>query len=288
MTNENQISTLVTASIVISGLVVAWYFISSIFFKEEEVACGASASNIYQMNVKSSTGQLLTPIGLQSELGMNALGILENTRVVNTGISTPPVAIEISLPEGSSSPYQSSQKTGGIDFKWQPRDLVSANTACVRFALKFNDDFKPGKGGVLPGIFAGNIHLEEDSDGNNGFAIHALWNTKGQIELHAQIPNNRISNPAILKRKQFDIAKGRWVWIDQQITLNTPDENDGTFKLWIDGKLAYENARIAWRKDASLALKGVSGSVYYGGPKKVSTAPESTTIGLSPFQLSWK
>lgn len=288
MTKENQISTIVAACVLLSGLLVATFYINAYFSKEEEPACGEAASSIFQMNVKAPTGRLMTPIGLQTELGMNALGVIDHTRVVNTGNRSPKVAIEVSLNKGSTSPYLAKGAMSGVAFQWEPSQLRSANTVCLRYAVKLPKEFKPGNGGVLPGLFGGRLMpISENSNGSDGFAIHTLWRMDGRLELHAQIPTTQASNMAMLKREKFDFSKGRWVWLDQEIKLNTPGQNDGAYKLWIDSKIAYENHAMAWRSDDKFSINGVSGAIYYGTPGRESTAPEDIVIGVSPFQLSW-
>lgn len=289
MTKEQQISAMVSAAAVLTGLCLVGYYASTIFSQEEEIACGAAASRIEQMNVKAPSGQLMTPIQFQTELGRDNRGIVQRSRVVKVSDAPPDVAIEVSLPKGSASPLRPQSVPGGIVFKWAPDGLKTATSACLRYAVRLPEDFEPGKGGVLPGVFGGTLPpIREISDGTTGFAIHALWRPDGKLEFHPQVPTNKLSNPAMLSRGKYKLARGRWVWIDQKIMLNTPGQNDGAYKLWIDGKLSFEHDQVAWRANADIGLNGISGAVYYGGPKWISSAPVATVIGLSPFQLSWQ
>ena len=36
------------------------------------------------------------------------------------------------------------------------------------------------------------------------------------------------------------LEKNRWYSIEQYLKLNTPGENDGVLRAWVDGRLAFE------------------------------------------------
>jgi hypothetical protein len=47
--------------------------------------------------------------------------------------------------------------------------------------------------------------------------------------------------------------------------MNTPGQNDGVLRAWIDGRLAYERTDWRWRDVDSLKIERIWMNVYHGG-----------------------
>ncbi len=61
------------------------------------------------------------------------------------------------------------------------------------------------------------------------------------------------------------LERGRWYKIDQYIELNTPGENDGVLKGWVDGELEYESESWRWRDTDDLSIYAFWHDSYHGG-----------------------
>ena len=61
------------------------------------------------------------------------------------------------------------------------------------------------------------------------------------------------------------LERNRWYCVDQSLRLNTPGQNDGVLRAWIDGRLAYERTDWRWRDVDSLKIERIWMNVYHGG-----------------------
>jgi hypothetical protein len=72
------------------------------------------------------------------------------------------------------------------------------------------------------------------------------------------------------------IGKGRWHCIEQYIQMNSIagplDEfgngvaiNDGIYRVWVDGALAFERSNFRWRRHAEMGIQGFWLNWYHGG-----------------------
>ena len=63
------------------------------------------------------------------------------------------------------------------------------------------------------------------------------------------------------------LRNNRWYAVEQYVKLNTPGQNDGIMRAWIDGKLAFEKADVRMRDVDDLKIEMVWLNVYQGGMK---------------------
>ena len=61
------------------------------------------------------------------------------------------------------------------------------------------------------------------------------------------------------------LENNRWYCIEQQVVLNTPGQNDGVLRGWIDGRLAFEKTDVRMRDVATLKIENVWINLYHGG-----------------------
>lgn len=61
------------------------------------------------------------------------------------------------------------------------------------------------------------------------------------------------------------LENNRWYSVEQYLKLNTPDERDGVFRAWIDGRLAFEKTDIRFRAVDRLKIEQIWMNVYHGG-----------------------
>ena len=85
---------------------------------------------------------------------------------------------------------------------------------------------------------------------------------------------------------------GRWVRIDQEVVLNTPGQDDGAVRLWVDGTLRTQLPKAVLRHSADVGIQGVMADVYFGGQVydgRVSEgkALKDEQVQLTPFELRW-
>ena len=61
------------------------------------------------------------------------------------------------------------------------------------------------------------------------------------------------------------LENNRWYCIEQYARLNTPGQNDGVLRGWVDGKLAFEKTDIRMRDVADLKIQSIWINLYHGG-----------------------
>ena len=60
----------------------------------------------------------------------------------------------------------------------------------------------------------------------------------------------------------------RWVCIEQYLRLNTPGQEDGVFKVWIDGRQALSEKGLRLRDLQGIRIEEVWFNVFHGGTAK--------------------
>ena len=147
-----------------------------------------------------------------------------------------------------------------------------------RYSLRLSEDFSPVLAGKLPGL-AGTYGRAgwggRQSDGTNGWSARGMFlpiGPRGQDGIaigsycyHAQM-DSTVGDAWIwpLARDQ-PLHRNRWYCIEQYVKLNTPGENDGIIRGWIDGQPAFEKSGIRFRDVPELRIERVWFDVYHGG-----------------------
>ncbi len=150
-----------------------------------------------------------------------------------------------------------------------------------RYYLRFGDDWETVYGGKMPGI-SGTYGRAgwggRPSDGTNG------WSARGSFSvmppsgnpLGETVPMGHYVYHADMDGTYGDIDlwqqdyggyfdKNRWYCVEQYLRMNTPGQNDGVLRSWVDGRLAYERTNWRWRDVDSLKIERVWMNVYHGG-----------------------
>lgn len=90
------------------------------------------------------------------------------------------------------------------------------------------------------------------------------------------------------------LRRERWYCIDIQVKQNSVTgpydavgngsaQADGEYRVWINGHLAYENARFRWRRHAEFGVQGLWVDVYHGG---TLVAPSSMHYRIDRVSLA--
>lgn len=63
------------------------------------------------------------------------------------------------------------------------------------------------------------------------------------------------------------LEQNRWYAIEQYVKVNTPGLKDGIFRVWIDGRLAFEKTDLNLRTVDGWPINMIWEDIYYGGIK---------------------
>ncbi|MBE0537836.1 MAG: hypothetical protein IH624_19420 [Phycisphaerae bacterium] len=144
-----------------------------------------------------------------------------------------------------------------------------------RYYLRFGDDWDPAGGGKLPGI-SGTYNRGgwggRPSDGQNGWSARGLFRKQvdgrtpvGFYCYHADMKGKYGSEWLWEREKRGWLENNRWYCIEQYAKMNTPGQNDGILRAWVDGQPAFETTDLRMRDVETLKIEAVWLNLYLGG-----------------------
>jgi hypothetical protein len=262
-----------SAGVLIAFFIVA-YVVRSALFVEVTAPCSTRYPAGMLFTLQTSDGVLMSPAQLQARVGLPERGVMENTKVVPVSQGPSRTALEVKLANVADMEEDDAEPKNGLEFRWRPPGMSTAQAACLSYDLWLPKTFEFGRGGVLPGIFGGTPDL------NSVFATRVAWNDMSEVSVNVESSSGKAYG---IGRHEMAFAPGRWVTIEQEVVLNSPGKLDGTVRLWVDGELRAENTKIAMRADENSNISGVLSDVGYTRRSKTVS-----TIRLSPFKMSWR
>ncbi|MGI9242663.1 MAG: polysaccharide lyase [Verrucomicrobiales bacterium] len=177
-------------------------------------------------------------------------------------------ALRIKIAEGShygtSLEYRFKDQTGS-----EPEEIY------FRYYLRLGDDWDPQTGGKFPG-FGGTYGRAgwggRPVNGSDGWSARGLFLARddgrtpvGFYCYHADMKGKYGSNWRWDIENRGLLENNRWYCIEQYAKMNTPGENDGILRAWIDGKPAFEKTDVRMRDSRDLKIELIWFNLYHGG-----------------------
>jgi len=239
--------------------------------------------------LQRADGSLLAAGDLQSRLGGRDWGVLENAQVMKLKDGPSPVALRVALPQKAVAPGNTSGTTSGLGFTWLPAKLAGATSACLGYSVFLPDAFEFGTGGALPGLFGGPDASDRDPKRSTSFTSRLRWREDGGAEVRVRSPLDPNGRSFGIDTAWTKLPRGQWVHIEQEVVLNTPGQEDGILRVWVDRELKLEETAMAFGPDARTKLGGVIADVHYADAGLGWTAaPKNANLWISPFELRSK
>ncbi|MFA5901110.1 MAG: polysaccharide lyase [Hyphomicrobium sp.] len=268
-----------TAGVVVSIFIVG-YVAYAALRTEVDAPCSARFPPATRFSLQNSSGKPLTAIELQARAGLRDLGVIDNASVVSVGGAPSAEALQVKLRPLPAGADTDDKDRNGIEFRWAPRTMGNASSACLSYSLLLPDKFPFGNaGGFLPGVFGG---MRQADASANAVYVQPQWDSNGRPLMVSHLQSGDIHRTVA---KAEPLPTGRWTKIEQEIELNEPGKANGRVRLWIDGQLAIEAKEVEVRKDATVALSGVLAAVGY---RQLPPQPQPGSIQMSPFEVSWR
>ena len=171
-----RLTTLVNIAAVVVGVILVGSLAYSLLRDTSTTPCMSRYSSPTRFALKAEGGGPMTTSELQARAGVVEWGVRENARVVVADHGGAEFALEVALPEGTGSGYESSTPPGGIGSRWRPTRMDGATSACLSYQVWLPDRFDFSSAGTLPGLFGGRqFDLGVVPDGSNAFATHVMW-----------------------------------------------------------------------------------------------------------------
>lgn len=263
---------------------VAGYYVSTMFAREVIPSCSGRYAQAMRLGVQMTGGKMMSPIELQSRAGLREWGVLENAKVVRVDGAPAPAVIEVKLAASKTAPSLHGAPLSGVGMTWVPPGLAGAEAACLSYDVWVPADFDFGNFGSLPGVYGGarpDVSAQPGSD-KAGFNARLAWNRTGAAEPMAVIASGPNAGQSWAAAPGIDLPRNRWVHVDQEILLNKPKGQPGTYRVWIDGVLKASNMRMIWRDDDQMRIAGVHSDIVYQGAKPAQV------LRLTPPVVGWR
>lgn len=266
------------------GLVVflGGYMVNAALHQETIPRCSARYGDGQQFSLIKSDGELLSPIELQARLPVREWGMLTSARVVSDKNAA---YLQVALgpherAAGDAEPAEAEEGAprpqDGVGFLWQPQNLKQARSACLSYRVYLSKDFSFDKKGTLPGLYAAADMGRIDSTViESGFVSRLGWDKGGGMGVNVKTP---LTAGMWIPVRASAWPVNRWVSVEQEAVLNTPEKADGVLRIWIDGELKLEHTSLNLGASTVEALSGVVADVGYA--EQVTAVARVT---MSPF-----
>ncbi|MFI8992503.1 polysaccharide lyase [Streptomyces sp. NPDC053542] len=189
--------------------------------------------------------------------------------------ASPTVARRYGRPEGGAQLY--------LPLRSGPTDSLH-----LRYYLRFPKGFDFVKGGKLPGLYGGSVTGgRRIPDGENGLSTRYMWRRKGRGEVYAYLPTS-VEHGTSLGRGKWKWPTGRWTCVEQAVRLNTPDEDNGSVEVFLDGRRVLREDELKFRTSEKLQIEGVFFSTFFGGSDPSWATPDADYADFAAFAVSHK
>jgi CubicO group peptidase (beta-lactamase class C family) len=162
-----------------------------------------------------------------------------------------------------------------LQFRFRQRTGEEPEEVYFRYYLRFANDWNPRRGGKLPGI-AGTYGRAgwggRPVQGDDGWSARGLF--QGQengltpigfycyhMDMRGRYGNNWVWD----KDRLGYLENNRWYCIEQYARLNTPGQNNGILRAWVDGNLAFEKTDLRMRNTGEIRIETIWLNLYLGG-----------------------
>lgn len=265
------------------GLVVflGGYMVYSALHKDAVPQCSVRYGDGQQFSLQKGE-EAFSPIDLQARLPAREWGLLQNARVVvdkNAAFLQIAVGHQDHSDETNRDPdAEEEDKHGrdGVGFIWQPQNLRGVHSGCLTYRVYMSQDLGFEQRGTLPGLYgvANPEHIDMPSF-EKGFLTRIGWDRGGFAGVTLKSPQTL---GMWIPAKGYTWPANRWVQVEQEVVLNTPNKTDGIVRLWMDGVLRLEHKGLNLGASEGLSLSGVVSDVGYS-----ETGGKSARVTLSPF-----
>ena len=179
-----------------------------------------------------------------------------------------------------------------VHYRFADHGFQEPESAYFRYYLRLGESWNPVRdGGKLPGL-SGTYGRAgwggRRADGTNGWSARGAFFKQsdaaspmgslrgiGSYVYYAGMGSSYGDAWGWNRAPTGLLEKNRWYSVEQYVRLNTPGNEDGVLRAWIDGHLVFERENIRFRDVSDLKIESIWMNVYHGG---TSRAPADMTL----------
>jgi hypothetical protein len=195
--------------------------------------------------------------------------------------------LRVHYPANSASPTVAKKEgnpLGGAQF-YSKLNLSPQDSFTLSYYVRFSENFDFVKGGKLSGLFGGMGNNGRDiPDGTDGFSTRYMWRKQGEGEIYAYLPTSQNHGTSI-GRGTWQFSPGRWYHLQQQVTLNQPNQKNGSIIVWVDGQKVIEQTGLLFRTTKALKIDGILFSTFFGGGDSSWATPHDVYADFADFSV---
>jgi hypothetical protein len=183
---------------------------------------------------------------------------------------------------------------GGLVFRAPLPQGNTNHSVLLSYWLKFDADFQWVKGGKLPGLCGGECPTGGRDVLPDRFSIRYMWreNGVGMVYAYLSYPPNPGTGLNIGVGSWRWQSDGQWHHVQEELVLNTANENDGVIRVWYDRpttetpNFEQKNLRYYDRTmHPDLGIDKLAFSTFHGG-EDASWSPQRDVYAyFADFQL---
>jgi hypothetical protein len=267
--------------------VVVVYMVQSFLTTPKVELCSKRYAQGQQFALDDENGKPLSPIELQARMGMKEWGVLSNASVSTRDAASGTKSISIKLDKAEGG-QQNDGESNGASFTWPVASLSSARAACLSYDVKLPNEFQTGIRLRLPGVAAigappldnsGNVI--EDAEPRD-LAFNIGISTRGDVGVEVSGVAGQSMWLGGTRYKRMEI--GDWVKVEQEVVWNDPGKDNGTVRVWMNGRLVIDNQKVNLRRLPEQYFTGVNAETRYVARE----LGKPIAIEMTPFIVQWK
>ncbi len=144
------------------------------------------------------------------------------------------------------------------------------NNACIRYRIRFGENFDWSKGGKLPGLsgvapgVSPTVPTGGGNPGDKGWSGRLMWGSGGSVSsymYHPKQPSYYGQGFGWSRR----VDDGRWHVLRQCYRMNTVGKKNGVLRAWLDGARVLNRTDFVYRLKNTVHISHLMWSVFRGG-----------------------
>lgn len=193
-----------------------------------------------------------------------------------------------------------SGRTGGFVFD---SSFDGAEEATLEYKVKFADDFVWATGGKLPGLGGASTSNGSQPAGctqnqntiENAFSCRLMWRSNTAhtqppyLIVYDYLPNRETRCGGNTRLGNLQLQRNTWYTVKQYLKLNTPGQENGILKMYIDGEQLVDLDDVMFRLSGkgSVRINSVVMHTYRGGNRSDDwwQSPQDDYIYFDDFKV---